>query len=419
MLVSLSGPWGLENKPCWIKCRLDFPKDYPDSAALRLELEHVPNMREERAASLLEDIEEITAAYCHRQLSSLEAVIRYLLGERRVEDFLLLLEVPANSELDVAQRSAQSSSDEDEDELKAHNLDTSPWTLETSNVAYSIPLPKACGALWSNDGRLVCFFPRKEENIHSLLDTFSIQASEHSMRSQTSIFENFGNLSKLYNQRRRSSSGGESTSDYEATSSSESSSSSEVTDLPNRLFLPSIALGDSNFVKRHDVALVESQYSAGAPLEQKPEPSPNYVCVHDFQDLLPSKKVLAQRYILSEDRQYCCDYNASVAEEAGYHELADVWSLVALICQKGVPPSANFQSHWKGPRAIAARRDVHPLRLRDSAIDLSFDFIEPRSEKSITNNVGWDQHSFWHLWVAHELWVPLEYLLCWGFLIFK
>ncbi|KAL8829483.1 MAG: hypothetical protein Q9191_001990 [Dirinaria sp. TL-2023a] len=366
-------------------------------------------MREERAASLLEDLEEITAAYCHRQLSSLEAVIRYLLGERRVEDLLMLLEVPVNSDLDVAQRSAQSSSDEDEDELKAHDMDTSPWTLETSNAAYNIPLPKACGALWSNDGRLVCFFPRKEENVHSILDTFSIQASEHSLRSQTSIFENFGHLSKLYNQRRRSSSGGESSSDYDAASSSESSSSSEVTDVRNRLFLPSIALGDSNFVKRHDVALVESQYSAGAPLEQNPDPSPNYVCVHDLQDLLPSKKVLAQHYILSEDRQSCCDHNANVAEAAGYQELADVWSLVALICQRNVPPSAISQSQGKEPsRAIAARRDTHPLRSRDSAIDLSFDSAELTSEKSISNNVGRNQHSFWHLWVANELMLHFE-----------
>lgn len=404
MLVSLYGPWGLENKPCWIKCRLDFPEDYPNSAAPRLDLERVPNLREDRAASLLEDIGEITAAYCHHQLGSLEAVIRYLLGERRVEDLLTLLEVPVNSELDVAQRSAASSSDEDDDEIEAHDLDTSLGTLDTSNAGYNIPLPKACGALWSNDGRLVCFFPRKEEKIHSLLDTFSIQASEYSLRSQKSIFENFGHLSKsLYNQRRRSSSDSESTSDHDITSSSGSSSSSEVTDIPNQLFLPSIALGESNFVKRHDVTLVESQYSGGAHPEQNPEPSPNYVCVHDFQDTLPSKKVLAQRYILSHDRQFCCRHNASVAEEAGYEELADVWSLVALICQKQVSQDAIIHSHGKDPRAIASCRDVHPLRSRDSAIDLSFDSTEARSEKSITDHVGWDQHPFWHPWVANEL----------------
>ena len=403
ILVCLSGPWGLENKPCWIKCRLNFPEDYPNSAGPRLDLERVPNMSEERAVTLMQDIEEITAAYCHRQLSSLEPVIRYLLGERRVKDLLMLLEVPVNNELDIVQQSAQSSSDEDDDEVQDQDLDASLGTLDISNARYNIPLPKICGALWSNDGRLVCFFPRKEEKVHSLFDTFSIQASENSLRSQKTIFQNFGHLSKgAFNQRRRSSNGSESTSDSDFTSSSESSSSSEATDTPDQLFLPSIALGESSFVKHHDVGLVESHYSGGAPLEQNIEPSPNYVCVHDFQDLLPSKKVLAQRYTLSEDPQFCCAHNASVAEEAGYQELADVWSLVALIHQKYVPLDVIFQSHRKESSPIDARRNVYPLRSRDSAIDLSFDSTEAGPGKSKVDH-AWEEHPFWHLWVANEL----------------
>ena len=404
ILLSLNGPWGLENKTCWIKCCLHFPERYPDSAAPRFELVNVPNMSEGRAGSLSEDIDEITAAYCQHQLSSLEPIIRYLLGERRVEELLLLLELPLSSELDIAQRSTQSSSDEDDDEIQANDLDTNLGALDSSSTRYNIPLPKACGALWSNDGRLVCFFPRKEEKVQSFLDTFSMQASERSARSQRSIFENFGHLSKsLYSQRRRrSSSSSGSASDEYATSSSGSTSSSEITDTPNQLFLPSIGLGESTFAKRHEAGLIESQYSGGVPLEQTSESSPNYVCLHDLQDLLPSKQVLAQRYILCKDRQFCCVHNSRVAREAGYQDLADIWAIIAVICQRQLPPHVGSRALEKRPNVSAARGSIHPLRSKDSAIDLSFDSTEADFEK-MTDHYDGNRHSFWHLWAVDTL----------------
>ncbi|KAK5069046.1 hypothetical protein LTR16_009682, partial [Cryomyces antarcticus] len=96
-------------------------------------------------------------------------------------------------------RGEESSSDEEDgmgpdfNGLQFQDMDTNGTDiLGTANANANVPLPKACGALWAEDGRLVCFFPPKEEN-KSLLKTIALQSNGRSTRNHK-MFEGFGRL---------------------------------------------------------------------------------------------------------------------------------------------------------------------------------------------------------------------------------
>ena len=409
ILVAFSGPWGSEKKPVWMKCRIHFPNGYPDTAVPNFSFECSPNLSDEHVADMSDEIGQISAAYCGQQLNSLEASVRYLLGERTLEENLLLLKARPGNDLEIIHTSAQSSSDEDDDDLQVQGMDMSQGTLAVSNTQCNVPLPKACGALWANDGRLVCFFPHKEEKAQSLFDTFSAKASERSARSYKTVFEGFGHFNRRseHNSLQRYMTGpmdSDSDGDEYSYSSSGSSSSLEDMNATNQLFLPSIGLCEARLERHNEVVIDESQWSSGDTGHGKTIASNNnYVSLHDCQDLLPSKPDLARKYVLSDDRHYCCTYNARVAGEARCQHLADIWSLVDLIIRKQVPLEVVMNPRKVESILVAARRAVHPPWSRDSAIDLSFDFEDEAPNTDLLGSVRWGQHPFGQQWLVEEL----------------
>lgn len=408
-LIAFTGPWGSGKKSIRVKCRIQFPSGYPDNTVPSFTFEASPNLSDGRTGDLSDEISQISVACCEHKLSSLEAVLQYLLGEMTLEESLLSLEGKSSNDLDAVQSLAQSSSDEDDDDLQVQAMGMSQEALAVSNTQYNVPLPKACGALWANDGRLICFFPHKEEQVQSLFDAHSLKASDRSTRSQKGIFEGFGRFNTRPEQTNfRRSLIAPANSDSEGSeysySSSESTSSLDDVNTTNQLFLPAIGLREAKLENYTEAATVESQWSSGDPEHGIVVPShPNYVTLHECQDLLPSRPHLARKYILSDDRHYACVCNARVAREAELYDLADIWDLVSLMVRGQVPLELAMDHRENEPAAMHARRVTHPLRSKDSAIDLSFDAKEDGSSTDRFGSSKWGQHPFGQQWLVEEL----------------
>ena len=391
-IFSLSGPWGPAGTSSWIKCCIRFPDDYPEVARPHLTVKESPNVADQMIQQVCVQLDRIFEAYLEHQRSSLEAVLLYLLGDRDLEQSLLWLKTRLKSEIDVPQNSAESSSDEDD------RLDSNE-KLTASNTQYNVPLPKACGALWADDGRLVCFFPQRQEKAaSSLVDDLSLK-----LIGQKSMFEGFGRLGQGVSSLKRpptTTTSGSGDSDFEdISSSSDSSTSSDGMIAPGQLFLPSMAWPGGHLEGLHDQSNDDKQRSLGAMDESTTQSGGNYVSIHDCHDLLPSKQDLAQEYILSSDQQTCCTHNALVAAEHGAHDLAAVWSLVELILKKDVPLDV-FKPNNDETILVAARRAVRPSSTNDSAVDLSYDMAEELKECAA---VKWGGHPFGNRWLMDSM----------------
>ncbi|KAL8787338.1 MAG: hypothetical protein Q9195_007797 [Heterodermia aff. obscurata] len=394
--LSLMGPWSSTGTSTWIKCRLQFPDSYPETAAPLFAIKESPNTTDEQLKNIDHEIQSITKAYVARQFSSLEAIIHYLLGERDLNRSLLWLAARPDGELDVPHNSAESSSDED-DQLQSSQIDMNE-NLIASNAEYNVPLPKACGAFWADDGRLVCFFPPRQEKLDPLIGKLNLKTT-----SQKGVFEGFGRLDQVPVVTKRPSTFDTSdsgNSEFEfLSSSSNSSTSSYGANLSGQLFKSSMTWPLGALDNLHDQSVDESYRSTGAG-ENPLGSSANYVSIHACHDLLPSKQKLAKEYIISKDHQESCSHNSRVAAEFGAQDTADIWSLVKLIIRKQIPFEV-VQDYDKDESIVAAaRRAVHPLQTRDSAIDLSYDLAE---DLPAAETVQWGGHPFGSRWLVDSL----------------
>ena len=346
----------------------------------------------------------------------MEAILRYLLGEWNVEESLLWSKKRQESvDLESTQDLDLSSSDDEDEGLGKYagepneSMEASDPMIAVSNAQYNVPLPKACGALWAEDGRLVCFFPPKQEKEPSVLDS-SIKASDRSSGSRKNIFEDFGRLhSESARQKRGPSTletieSGDSDPEYSSAFSSSSSSSSDTMGLPRHHFMPSMAWRGDTFDAHHGPAIDDSQRSSGDTGFAKSTMliSGNYVAIHDLTPLLPAKKHLAKAYTI-HDGSSGCAHNAHIARESGDLDLADVWSFVGLIIEENVPLESRVIPGSDAPVLVVARSAASRLKPRDSAIDLSFDAVQEDKTPSLRGSVKWGNHPLGRRWFVDSL----------------
>ncbi|KAL8740969.1 MAG: hypothetical protein Q9190_006382 [Brigantiaea leucoxantha] len=387
-----------------METRFDFPTNYPTELPPTLSLENTVEFSDEVVAQIASECETLMLAYRDRKRSSLEAALRYLLGEHSLTDSLALLKAkPDGQMLEMDLDSDMSSSDEDDESevnkiigIQTQSVDMNDSMLAVSNAEYNVPLPKACGAYWADDGRLVCFFPPKQEKPSSLLGSLGLRAGEQFSRNFKSIFEGFGRLHNGSSATKRASSNLESIesidSDFESLSTSSGSSSDEGIVTPELQFMPSVTLRVDPSDRYRALSVDDSQRSSG----RGPR---NYISIHDCADLLPAKQYLAADYTLSADLSHCCLHNAAVARVCGELDVADVWTFANLILRDEVP-SELIEMPLKGESIIVAvRRAVSPLKEKDSGIDLSHDHMEERKK----SRVQWGQHPFGRHWLVRSL----------------
>lgn len=418
VVVSLSGPWGPGDSATYLQSRIDFPPTYPDSASPTFSLEKTASLCDETLSKIYADIGLITASFVSRQRSSLEATLRYLLGEQTLEESLLWLKKRESVDLDSTQDLNSSSSDDDDEIIgrygdpQANSMEASDPMIASSNAQYNVPLPKACGALWADDGRLVCFFPSKSDQESSLLE-MSIRASDRSSRKGKTMFEGFGRLQNTSTRQRRHASTLETIesgdSDFEESStSSDSSSSSDGFGLPQHHFLPSMAWRGNVLETLPGVSLDDSQKSSGGSGLEKSSSSKGsmFISIHTFADLLPAKEGLAERYVMGKGSIGSIK-NAQVASESRDSDLADVWSFVDLLLQETVPLELIGSPRENDSIMIVARCAMSRLESKDSAIDLSFDDSQEQKKAIKSASVKWGNHPFGRRWFVDSLYAPV------------
>jgi hypothetical protein len=398
--VTLNGPWAPDDKPAFLRVNFEFPTEYPAFAPAICTLERTAaGISEETMARLYEQVKSIVEAYQARKLGSLEAVITYLLGERGLEESIVL---PGLGEpYDILSPGDDSSSDEDD------AVDGDAQDLETSATGplgqANVPLPKACGAYWSSDGRLVCFFPPKPEPkpIFSL-DTLRI--ADRGNRNHRH-FEGFGRLveeSPSSKKKLTSDEEHEETSSVGSWTSSSSSSSEDstedITRLPSR-FHPPMAWRAAALRLQKTSSHSSGTYGKSDVLI-KPK---SIISIHDFSDLLPAKLELAEDYQIYGKGPAVCAHNKEVARRHGQYELAAVWDIAGHVLRDEVPLEIMDQSMRKEPILTLAKRGVVRMRRKDSGLDLGFDEPSSVSNPTLTGRVKWGKHPFGSTWLIPEL----------------
>lgn len=408
--VTLHGPWAAEGKPAFLRVSFEFPDGYPVSTAAVCTFERTTAaISEDVINKLSTEVKSIMSHYLSRKVGCLEALIIYLLGERDLEQSIAL---PVANVID--EPADESSSDEDPVGNEAEDLETSATdTLGLGITQANVPLPKACGAYWSNDGRLVCFFPPKPEP-KPLFNLHALRSADRSTKSHRQ-FEGFGRfMDNSPSSKERMSAvteeedeGGDETSSIGSFTSSSSSSSSggsdDISRLPARFKPPSAWRAAT--LKFHK----SSSHSSGGQTRQPAAAKPkSIISIHDFSSLLPAKKTLAEQYRIFGPGPEVCHHNSEVADRNGLQDLATVWKLCEHILYDKVPLEIMEQALRKEPILVLAKRSMVRVKRRDSAVDLQFDDPQSVANPSLTGRVKWGKHPLASSWLIPALFAHFE-----------
>jgi len=403
VVVSLNGPWGLENNFVHINLLIKFPIRYPEASPPTYKFEKTSSIPDLHFSKMAYATRTISEGYASIGRGCLEVILSYLLGERHLEESIERLNEERNAiKMGLTLDSADSSSDEENGIVAAYpstpnlELDLSSTDIsEALNRNANVPLPKHCGAVWAPDGRLICFFPPKEDNKLSLA-ALNLATAQDSPRSRK-LFDGFGQLYDSSPHRKLSrgrSSSGSSASDSMSSSGTSSSDSTSSSGLPlygpNSQLLP--VWGDISHHRPHARSVEDSLRSSIPTIMKHKTGNPKmHISMHNFEHLLPVKRVLAREYILFGEGPTVCSHNAEVAARWGFRDLADVWGLAGLILCNEIPLEIMPQPYRKEDIVVLARRAIVQSARKDSGLDLRFD--EAKNGKShLKGRVKWGHH---------------------------
>ncbi|EPS28437.1 hypothetical protein PDE_03383 [Penicillium oxalicum 114-2] len=341
--ISLNGPWGGDGSSLFLKVDIKFPVSYPKTAIPTFNFQKTAAVTDELSQKLRGDLRTIAETFMSKKRGCLEGAVRYLLGESSLEDSIawILGETGENVKSPVGGELEGESSDEDEVGMtQSQELGMSSDMLRPVNANVMVPVAKACGALWANDGRLVCFFPPKKDKSIELFESIGFKEMSRLSRSDK-VFEGFGRLQTSSPGPRVTgtvASTDDGASDYSDDSYSETSSSSGSSDiisgLPARFQESQTWRSAGSTGVYRPRSTDNSQRSIGGVVATKASENPrNVVSIHDLNDLLPVKRELASKYRVCGQGTDACAHNAAVALDAGCFELAQIWGLVKLVLQ--------------------------------------------------------------------------------------
>ena len=377
LIMSLQAPWAEHQNAVYLRVDVRFPQSYPRHAHAVITLQKTSVLSDELHATLSAELHTIAEVHCVQQRGCLEAMLRYLLREQSLEQVIAYARGDSLGESKTlgAPADAEDSSDSDDDQI------TGLGAAVASAANIRVPLAKGCGAVWSETGRLVCFFPPKAKEPTSVLAGLSLYGLDRSDTSK--LFEGFGKLhvdspvrratDKTRTTTDENDSGSDSSGSLLSSSSSSSSSSASEADLPatyapyhKRLMAFPQRTKSIDFSNR-------STTLAGVRGATMEETRQTVVSIKDFDDLIPSKRMLAEKYRILGDGPLVCKHNAMVAEKANRADLASVWLLASKILARNVPLEVLKSSTADEDIVLVARTVVSRLHRKDSGVDLSHD----------------------------------------------
>lgn len=379
--ASLKGPWGVDGEDIFIKVKVDIPHAYPRTKAPKFIIEKNAFMPEGAYDRLERDVHQIAEQYLRRKQNCLAAVFSYLLGETDLAASTNFFKnVRDLDEIDIL---ADESSSEDSDNdiptggSAAMSQDLSAST-EIDNTLAPITRPivppvfRTCGARFSNDGRLICFFPTKEAK--ALMFTPADTIKERSKDQPT--FAGFGRLSHDTPPPRKRYLDGDAsaTDDLSAVSDdsedSSSSSDSELTTMqkislwyrPGRRLHKTWSANESLRSSGGGTGGGTGTNTGTGTSRRRPGRSKNVVSLVEMRDFLPSKKHFAEEYAIFGDGVEVCEHNAQVAEKYGYTDLAHIWQYAALLLRSDIPLVLREQRLKKRSVLVIAKNALSRYR---------------------------------------------------------
>lgn len=398
----LKGPWGQDGESIFIKVKIDIPSEYPLSKAPKFNIEKSSFMPEETHEQITKEVHELADQFLKRKQNCLEVTFTYLLGEVDLESSTTFFKNVRDLDDEMDALADESSSDDDED-MQAGGSTSLSQELGTAGDADTTiappvrtimpPPPRTCGARFSNNGKLICFFPTKEEKARALFSNAGDIFKERP-KGET-FFAGFGRLNQeggpkaKYTTDETSATEDQSeTSDSDGGSSTSSSSDSEGTSINNM----NVWYRSSRQLRRtwsEDRSVRSSNAGTGTGVgtgtgtgitRRRIGRSRNLVSIHDVRAELPSKQELAEEYAIFGDGADVCEHNARVAEKYESFDLMSIWQYLALLLRKGIPLELVGSGDSRDSVLVIARDTVAKSRA-------AF-----RSGRALLGRVKWGQH---------------------------
>ncbi|GKT62258.1 WD repeat-containing protein [Colletotrichum tofieldiae] len=405
--ASLNGPWGANGETIFIKVTVDIPSNYPKFKAPRFFIEKTGFMSERTHKKIEHELHELCQQFLERKQNCLDVAFSYLLGEidlaastnffknvKDLDDPLdgLGSESSSEDENDIPAGGSASMSQELPPNAEAES------TLAPNNRPTIPPLPRFCGARFSNDGRLVCFFPTKEEKARALFFT-SVEPLRERSKGEP-VFAGFGRLAhdsppgKRYGNDEMSATDDQSDSDDSTGSSSSSGSESTSINKMSLWYQPRHRFkrtwSDNRSVRSSGGGTGVGTGTGTGSLRRRPgAKSKNVVSLHDTSDLLPAKKEFAQEYAIFGDGAQVCEHNAQVAEKHGCQDLVDIWRYLSLILRRDIPLELSNMDPHQNSILIIARDALARFRHEDSPGVQTMDGKDPAV---FNGRVKWGDH---------------------------
>ncbi|KAJ3528067.1 hypothetical protein NM208_g10389 [Fusarium decemcellulare] len=406
--ASLNGPWGVDGETIFIKVRIDIPIGYPKIKAPKFYVEKSSFMPAETHKKIDREIHQLASQFLQRKQNCLEVAFTYLLGEVDLETSTTFFKNVRDLDDDLDGLADESSSESDEEipaggsasmsqELPPHNeTDTA---LAPPNRTIVPPPPRTCGARFSHNGRLVCFFPSKEEKARALFTT-TMDAYRERPKGEP-FFAGFGRIAHDLGPRQRfmaedaSVSSGDSDSSASGSSSSSSSSSdSESTSMhkislwyhPSRQFRKTWS--EDRSIRSSGGGTGVGTGTGTGTSRRRPGRPKNLISIHDLRATLPSKEEFAREYAIFGDGADVCEHNARVAAKYNAKDLVDVWRYLALLLKKGVPLEVLSHNQRRDSILVIA----HDVVSRCHGIAAPLDSFLDRTDGTLSGRVKWGRH---------------------------
>ncbi|KAK3298376.1 uncharacterized protein B0H64DRAFT_73624 [Chaetomium fimeti] len=376
--ASLKGPWGVNRETIFIQVKVDIPSSYPKSKAPRFLVEKSSFMPEETHRKLEHELHELAARFLQRKQNCLYTAFTYLLGEADLESSTAFFHNVRDLEDDDA-LADESSSEEDENDIPtggsasmsqelsaSTELDPSATLVSAQRQAVT-PLPMYCGARFSNDGRLVCFFPTKEEKAKALFAPAHPDPSKERPKGEPT-FAGFGRLSHDSPPPKQGFHDETSATDDQSGESDDTDSTTSTDSEPTTVHKISLWYQPTRRFRKTWSANESIRSSGGGTgagtgtgtgtSRKRPGKPKNIISIHNLQSDLPSKKQLAQEYAIFGDGADVCTHNAAVADKYGYQDLVHVWKYAALLLRRDIPLEIHDLQHSGQPVLVIAKDAV-------------------------------------------------------------
>lgn len=405
--VSFNGPWGdydpstEDLKLVFLRFTIKFPAGYPKMiestqpgalptrilTPLEIEFERTTaSISRENQDELTYNMNHIAEACAEQQREALEAVLSYALGERGLDDSLQIDEDHQPLEDLGLLPGGESSSEDDEQEGEFTND-----VMQSSHTNANVPLAIQCSVRFSANGPLVIArIPSTKSATNLDAIQFRIARSLRHGPAKDDIFDSFGRFTaQRPDDSDDASSPTSSVGSWEASSSSSSGSDhAGNTHIGN--FQPPLAWqkAASKYQSRNSLP---SSSGAGRPAAKTK--SIVSILSSAVDELVPSKRALAEEYRIFGPGPEICEHNAEVARRHGLEDLADIWTLCRLILNNEVPLEILRQNVRRDQVLVLARRALVRIKRKDSGLDLQFDEADNVTNPKLKGRIKWGNHA--------------------------